>query len=409
MEADQIQEWVRQVSPDYIDDDASSVGSDHEDSDEEQGLPVSIIKRGKTVKLEFLPDDKPSKASPDVERFIFFSTAMNPPSKKLVPIPHRELSFIRIMDTIKKDISWGHMEQGSLPADMEGIDKPLREAFHRLRIAPQSLREKFRTDWDPDDEKYLNKIVYDTNIWATAMDKSASSEITWDVEDEFEHISQIAERGTDCSTWNVSAAAWNTKVWDPLIGLALVPFGRAVSHWDASEARIAKAYMPQNFAGGISSRTHLLFASPSTVNRLMTPPIAISIITATGSENETKANLFVWTAGYFSRLRELAATSASGNCAGITLPVIIITERECTLYLGTDVQGTVRFGRYDSLSINYGFVEYHQMVTIIRWLVVWSLTQFRDWLAEHALYTLDDEAIDDDDAMDDEDEEMRDY
>ncbi|KAM0541902.1 hypothetical protein ACHAPJ_013048 [Fusarium lateritium] len=429
MEADQIQEWVREVSPDYIDDILSSSGSDEEGS-VDGGLPVTIVKSRKTVKLKFLPDDEP------IPRFIAFSAIMRPSYKKLAPIPHREESLSRIMSRAKKEVSRGSMREGPLPTGIEDTVRRVRRACNWSQIAPQPLKERFKDELDPEDTDYLDRLVYDANIWATAIDESASSEITWDLEHEFKVLGQIANRIGDCSIWDVSAATWNTRVWDPLLEIALAPFGRSVSHWDASEARVDKAYIPRTSDGETlephppsfcitldgkqiddAVRYRLPYGTTGTINHTWyTPfqarPVAISIINTIGSVNEAEANLFLWTAGYFAKLRELSATSASANCAGITLPVIVINERAWTLYLGTDYEDKVRFQRLEkSLYANNEIVDAYRIVAVVRWLVVWSLTTFRDWLAEHALYTLHDEVILDDNAEDceDEDEEMDDY
>ncbi|KPM44127.1 Phenol 2-monooxygenase [Neonectria ditissima] len=298
--------------------------------------------------------------------------------------------------------------RGDLPADVKSLLNHIKMVGSGRDILPEPVVDMVQASLGLMDPDVTDDNSYSKNLWTVG---NGSDVIDWDVNDEFKTLQKVARRTELCISENVSEASWNTRVHDLLLDVALTPFQGCISHWDVTRAPITKSYLPRHGSGidlqakmvdfcitldGEPTRRqvveHLRSTNHKSINHtdyqpLRFRPIAISIETKTpdGSTEEAKAQLSVWTSAYISRLRELTATSQKAAGLGITLPIINIKGGQWELLLAVDYLDRIEILQVGTIGDTTSVLSCYKLVAAMRWLAVWAVTVFGDWLKNNAL------------------------
>ncbi|KAF4982283.1 hypothetical protein FZEAL_2069 [Fusarium zealandicum] len=250
-------------------------------------------------------------------------------------------------------------KEADLPQDARDLVRCVKQVRRGIAIIPKGKHGEVQSLLTLMEDPLDESNIYDTNMWKT---DDTGADIYWDVDYELKVLQKVAARTEECTSENMSEAAWNARVHEPLLDVALAPFGASVSHWDVTKAAMDKAYLPRHGSGidlqskmvdfcitlGGADMTDAVKGrlKPGTyksINHtdyqpLRFRPIAISIETKTpdGSSQEAKAQLSVWTTAYIARLRQLAGTSDNASGLGITLPIVTVRGGQWELLFAVD-------------------------------------------------------------------------
>ncbi|TWU70675.1 hypothetical protein ED733_001551 [Metarhizium rileyi] len=288
------------------------------------------------------------------------------------------------------------------------------ELFHKSKaasglrsIAPRSAKEGIKARLAPLDSELAENAFYDISHWATEYEV-----VEWDVMDELQTLRKIAHRSQEAGLLNLTEPAWNARVHEPLLDIALEPFGNKLSHWDVTRAAINKQYLGKHQSGGdiqakmvdfcitLSDPTlqqqvwrRLAKASDNhsinhtSTSPLRSQPIVISIETKIpdGSIEEAKAQLSVWVTSHLKRLRTLSGTSQSHIKVNTSLPVVQVNGSMWTLLFLRDGDESVELIETISIGDTKSLVGCYQVVAFLRHLGYWALKIYEPWLYENIL------------------------
>ncbi|KAH7008403.1 hypothetical protein EDB80DRAFT_542121, partial [Ilyonectria destructans] len=226
----------------------------------------------------------------------------------------------------------------------------------------------------------------------------------WNGAEELRILQRIAARSREAVLMNLIEPAWNARVHEPLLDIALEPFGDDVSHWDVTRASINKPYLGKHSSGidlqakmvdfcttlGGKSMTKAVWKrlqtasdshsiNHSSTSPLREHPIAVSIETKApgGSMDEAKAQLSVWVTSHLKRLRTLSGTSKNSNTVAITLPVVEVHGSEWSLLFLKDGDEDIQLIQTAKIGDTKTIVGCYQVVAFLRHLGFWAKTVYR--------------------------------
>ena len=237
---------------------------------------------------------------------------------------------------------------------------------------------------------------------------------------ELHKLRSIKDHARKCLALRRAEAAWNTKVHDPLLELALSRRYTSVNYENAMSARILPCFLPYLITGEVAegkmvdfvlapnldSESELdlaiqnnlveqakqmkssgLVSAHLCVNQtdyppLMRSPAAVTIKTkvAGASLEEGRLQLGIWTAAWHKRMEALGIGGGKPGPPLPTLPLILTHDHEWSLYFAVDrlnrieVFGPMQIGMTDNLPNIY------QLLTVLRFLGAWVDTTFRSWV-----------------------------
>ncbi|RSL87272.1 hypothetical protein CDV31_016284 [Fusarium ambrosium] len=321
--------------------------------------------------------------------------------------PVKDMTDLRL---VEKPIETTMLESlNQLTGDVIDLFHNAKEASESRGIAPHSAREAILADRTPLEPTLTNGTFYDMALWANEHHAEE-----WDATNELKTLKKISQRSREAALLNLTGPAWNARVHEPLLDIALEPFGNKLSHWDVTRASINKPYLGKHQSGGglqaklvdfcitLSAPTlqrdvwsRLARASDShsinhsSTNPLRSQPIAISIETKVvdGLVEEAKAQLSIWVSSHLKRLRTLSSTSQTRMELNTTLPVVQVNGSVWTLLFLIDGEEVVQLVETVTIGDTRSMVGCYQVVAFLRHLGHWALTIFQPWLYENVLKT----------------------
>lgn len=296
-----------------------------------------------------------------------------------------------------------------LTPDVIELFRKSKAASGLRSIAPRSAKEGIMAGLAPLDSELADNTFYDMESWAKEYGVDE-----WDALNELRALKKIADRSQEAGLLNLTEPAWNARVHEPLLDIALEPFGKELSHWDVTRASINKQYLGKHQSGGDLQAKMVDFCitlsdpalqqhvwkrlarasdnhsiNHSSTNPLRPQPIAISIETKVpdGSIEEAKAQLSVWVTSHLKRLRTLSGTSQSHIKVNTSLPVAQVNGSLWTLLFLRDGDETVELIETITIGDTKSVVGCYQVVAFLRHLGHWALTVYKPWLYENVLTT----------------------
>ncbi|KAH6630025.1 hypothetical protein B0J18DRAFT_474646 [Chaetomium sp. MPI-SDFR-AT-0129] len=235
---------------------------------------------------------------------------------------------------------------------------------------------------------------------------------------EFYKVRSIKDRARECLALRRAEAAWNTKVHEPLLELALSRRHTSVICENATSARILPCFLPYLITGEVAKGKMVDFVlAPNLgsgskldiaiqnklielakqrrssgsvsahlcVNQtdyppLMRSPVAVTIETNVAGANleEGRLQLGIWIAAWHRRMEALGVGKPGSQLP--TLPLILTHDHEWSLYFAVDrldkieVFGPMQIGMTDNLPNIY------QLLTVLGFLGAWIDTTFCSWV-----------------------------
>ncbi|KAH6632810.1 hypothetical protein F5144DRAFT_263741 [Chaetomium tenue] len=309
-------------------------------------------------------------------------------------------------------------QTGIYPAEI----RPKVEALYAGHPPPDSVYRKHESGNDQDrmrhdEEHFFDYLPISALFSGTAEGASFQARIA---HAEFYKVRGIKDRARECLALHRAEAAWNTKVHEPLLELALSKRHTSVRCENATSARILPCFLPCLITGEVAegkmvdfvlapnlgSESELDFAIQNKlidlakqmkssglisaqlcVNRtdyppLMRSPAAVTIETkvAGGSLEEGRLQLGIWTAAWHRRMETLGVGGGKAGLQLPTLPLILTHDHEWSLYFAVDrlnkieIFGPMPIGMTDNLPNIY------QLLTVLGFLGAWIDTTFRSWV-----------------------------
>ncbi|KAK3896736.1 hypothetical protein C8A05DRAFT_48346 [Staphylotrichum tortipilum] len=237
---------------------------------------------------------------------------------------------------------------------------------------------------------------------------------------EFYKIRSIKDRARECLALRRAEAAWNAKVHEPLLELALSRRHTSVICENATSARILPCFLPCLITGEVAEgkmvdfvlapdlgsesgldiaiqnklvelakqmRSSGLASAHLCINQtdyppLMRSPAAVTMETkvAGASLEEGRLQLGIWTAAWHRRMEMLGVGGGKPGPQLPTLPLILTHDHEWSLYFAVDrldkieIFGPMQIGMTDNLPNIY------QLLTVLGFLGAWIDTTFRSWV-----------------------------
>ncbi|KAF5023368.1 hypothetical protein F66182_4571 [Fusarium sp. NRRL 66182] len=296
-----------------------------------------------------------------------------------------------------------------LTPDVIGLFRDSKAASGLRGIAPRAAREGIMAGLSPLDSELTESAFYDIGSWVSEHEVGG-----WDAMDELRALRKIADRSQEAGLLNLTEPAWNARVHEPLLDIALEPFGNRLSHWDVTRASVNRQYLGKHQSGGDLQAKMVDFCitlseptlqhdvwkrlarandnhsiNHTSTNPLRSQPIAVSIETKIpdGSIEEAKAQLSVWVTSHLKRLRTLSGTSQSHIKVNPSLPVIQVNGSMWTLFFLKDGDEMVELIETISIGDTKSIVGCYQVVAFLRHLGHWALKVYQPWLYENVLKT----------------------
>ncbi|KAK4137954.1 hypothetical protein BT67DRAFT_447641 [Trichocladium antarcticum] len=237
---------------------------------------------------------------------------------------------------------------------------------------------------------------------------------------EFYKVRSIKDHARECLALRRSEAAWNAKVHEPLLELALSRRHTPVICENATSARILPCFLPCLVTGEVAEgkmvdfvlapdlgaeseldaaiqnklvelakqmKSSGLVSAYLCVNQTDYPPLtrspaAVTIETkiAGASLEEGRLQLAIWTAAWHRRMETLGVGGGKPGPQLPTLPLILTYDHQWSLYFAVDrldkieVVGPMPIGMTDNLPNIY------QLLTVLGFLGAWVDTTFRAWV-----------------------------
>ncbi|KAH6628747.1 hypothetical protein F5144DRAFT_580029 [Chaetomium tenue] len=234
----------------------------------------------------------------------------------------------------------------------------------------------------------------------------------------------LAARNINRETWRCmdgkySEAAWNSRVHEPLLDLALFRHGPHVGYVNATSAKIRPAFMPSlstgkaiaegkmvdfvmtrclDYKDPVAADAELDVAIraklqrqpdswPLTVNQtdytpLTRSPVAVAIGTKAlaldASMEEGRVQFAVWTAAWHRRMEALGIGNR-GQTPLPTLPLILTMGHEWTLYFACDRGTTIEILRAMDIGSTNDLEGVYKLLDVLRLLADWIDDVFYQW------------------------------
>ncbi|KAI5455751.1 hypothetical protein BGZ63DRAFT_325613, partial [Mariannaea sp. PMI_226] len=312
--------------------------------------------------------------------------------------PVKSMLDLRLAEKPMETIILDTLDQ--LPPNATALFASSLDASQCRNIIPHCMRERVqaaKSILDPalDAESHY----YDIQSWA----ESHSAKV-WDAVEELRTLQKIAARSREAELMSLTEPAWNARVHEPLLDVALEPFGDSVSHWDVTRASINKPYLGKHSSGAelqakmvdfcitlngksmakavwkrleTASDNHSI--NHSSTSPLREHPIAISIETKApgGSRDEAKAQLSVWVTSHLKRLRTLSGPSKNLNTVAIALPVVEVHGGEWSLLFLRDGDEDIQLIQTVKIGDTKSIVGCYQVVAFLRHLGFWATSVYR--------------------------------
>ncbi|RSL52089.1 hypothetical protein CEP54_011110 [Fusarium duplospermum] len=298
--------------------------------------------------------------------------------------PVKDMTDLRLAEKPMETIILESLSQ--LTGDVIDLFHNAKDASESRGIAPHSAREAILADRTPLEPTLTNDTFYDMAMWA----KEHHAE-EWDATTELKTLKKISQRSREAALLNLTEPAWNARVHEPLLDIALEPFGNKLSHWDVTRASINKPAptLQRDVWSRLARASDSHSINHSSTNPLRSQPIAISIETKVvdGSVEEAKAQLSIWVSSHLKRLRTLSSTSQTRMELNTTLPVIQVNGSVWTLLFLIDGEEVVQLVETVTIGDTRSVVGCYQVVAFLRHLGQWALTIFQPWLYENVLKT----------------------
>lgn len=314
--------------------------------------------------------------------------------------PVKNMADLRLAEKPVETVLLRTKEQ--LPRDVELLFRRSKEIRAGHDIVPRDVEEAITAALTLADDPISSGSIYDTHEWSTQH-----SLAVWDSSEELRTLRRIVDRTAVCSLENVSEAAWNTRVHDLILDIALEPYGDHVSHWDVTRALINKPYLTKHGTGPSLQAKMVDFCialggteitipvrqklktckdyhsiNHTSYQALRDRPIGVSIETKTpeGSDQQAKAQLSVWSTSHLKRLRTLAVMVGTNEVLDLTLPVVTVYGSEWNLYFIRDCDDKVELIEAISIGNTKSLVGCYKVVAFIRELANWTIQVYEPWL-----------------------------
>ncbi|RMJ02219.1 hypothetical protein CDV36_015511 [Fusarium kuroshium] len=157
--------------------------------------------------------------------------------------PVKDMTDLRLAEKPIGTIMLESLSQ--LTGDVIDLFHNAKEASESRGIAPHSAREAILADRTPLEPTLTNGTFYDMALWANEHHAEE-----WDATNELKTLKKISQRSREAALLNLTEPAWNARVHEPLLDIALEPFGNKLSHWDVTRASINKPYLGKHQSGG---------------------------------------------------------------------------------------------------------------------------------------------------------------
>ncbi|AEO60307.1 hypothetical protein MYCTH_116679 [Thermothelomyces thermophilus ATCC 42464] len=315
--------------------------------------------------------------------------------------------------------SLSHSSAASIVSDRQDRSS---KALYPGRPPPDSVYRKPEGGNDKDgmgqdEERFFDYLPLSALFAGTAEGASFQARIA---HAEFYKVRSIKDHARECLALRRAEAAWNAKVHEPLLELALSRRHTSVICENATSARILPCFLPCLITGEVAegkmvdfvlapdlgSESELdiaiqnklvelakqmkssgLVSAQLCINQTDYPPLtrspaAVTIETkVTGASlEEGRLQLGVWIAAWHSRMEMLGVGGGKPGPQLPTLPLVLTHDHVWSLYFAVDrldkieVFGPMHIGMTDNLPNIY------QLLTVLRLLGAWIDTTFRSWV-----------------------------
>ncbi|KAH6881082.1 hypothetical protein B0T10DRAFT_494766 [Thelonectria olida] len=327
--------------------------------------------------------------------------------------------------TLKKPVEYVALEDNAtaqLPADVQPLYNRIYEiTVEHERFLPHNAREEISTT--------IGRKIKDGWFTKPKVGESDEDDV---VENEGECLSEseasaelqalkkIESAARDSMRLGRSESAWNLEVHGPLLDLALSRHRCVVKEY-VTTAQIAPAFIPPTGGGGnlvagkmvdfvlvlapdsepssvhdiemVNLIRRAVLAQPGStqyINQTQYPPvqfrpISVSIETkASGSAEEGKVQLGVWSAAWHQRMRTLldSARSTDEERRIITLPLLLAVEHEWKLLYACDRGDRIEILQDMSVGDTKTIVGMYTVMAVLDELAKWSTSVFREWIVD---------------------------
>ncbi|KAH8662647.1 hypothetical protein BGZ61DRAFT_368597 [Ilyonectria robusta] len=325
---------------------------------------------------------------------------------------------------LEKPIEYVALEDDAaaqLPADMQSLYNRIYEiTVEHDRFLPQNAREdvqsilrrNIRDDW------FMSADAGEANADDVAQNEGEQH----DASAELQALKKIESAARDSMRLGRSEGAWNIEVHGPLLDLALSRH-RCVMKEYVTTSQIAPAFIPPTTGGGnlvtgkmvdfvlvlapddehssvadtkFANLIHrTVLAQPGGVqyiNQTQYPPlqfrpISVSIETkASGSAEEGKLQLGVWSAAWHQRMRALLNSGATKSTDGerriITLPLLLVVGHEWKIFFACDRGDHIDIVGDMSIGDTKNIIGLYTVMAVLAELARWSTSVFGEWITD---------------------------
>jgi hypothetical protein len=288
------------------------------------------------------------------------------------------------------------------------------EALYTGHPPPDSVYRKPEGELGQEQEALFLYLPLSALFSGTEEDLSFQTRIAYS---ELYKVRSIKDHARECLALHRAEPAWNSKVHEPLLELALSRRYSSVLCENATSARILPCFLPYLITGEVAEGKMVDFvlapslaANPTVdcaiqnklvelakqmkpsgphlcVNQTDYPPlirsptaVAIETKVAGASVEEGRLQLGIWTAAWHKRMEKLGVGGGKPGPQLPTLPLILTHDHEWSLYFAVDrldkieILGPMQIGMTDNLPNIY------QLLTVLGFLGVWIDTTFRSWV-----------------------------
>ncbi|KAK7428346.1 hypothetical protein QQZ08_005103 [Neonectria magnoliae] len=352
----------------------------------------------------------------------------------------------------------------SLPQNVHSLFTSVKRAAAGVGIVPAGIEQRFVRRLRATDDELLPHNLYQ-HVDLENASASRRQRLPETIAACRRELSVLASATAATREWmaeNVSEAAWHSLVHTPLLNIAIngpadpddyddddpdaeennvnqTRGARSVSFWDITSARPHGAYLPRNAGGNVleakmvnfclavsdldvqaAARRTLQASIASSTQDLVIDrsinytdyepltlrPVSISIETeaSNGGTQEGKAQLAVWVATHFERLRALqsfkrrqdrdaqrdecdhgGAPSLEDEVIAMALPLLLISGSRWRLFFALDQRDTIDVLETITIGDTDTLLGCYRVVAALRELAAWSETTFRTWLMKEVL------------------------
>ncbi|KAK7398607.1 hypothetical protein QQX98_012016 [Neonectria punicea] len=365
---------------------------------------------------------------------------------------------------LKPIVQQSFSSMNSLPQNVHSLFTSVKRAAAGFGVVPAEIGDRFVRRLRATDDELLPHNLYEhVNLEdASAPRRRRLPETIAACRRELSVLAGVTGTTREWMAENVSEAAWHSLVHGPLLNIAIngpadpddyddddtdaeegdvnqTRGARSVSFWDITSARTHAAYLPRNAGGNplegkmvdfcltvsdldvqAAARRTLqasiaAFTQDSLIDHsinhtdyepLTLRPVSISMETeaSNGGTQEGKAQLSVWAATHFARLRALksfkrrqdrdaqrdecyhgGAPSPEDEAISMALPLLLTSGSRWRLFFALDRRDTIAVLETITIGDTDTLIGCYKVVAALRDLAAWSETTFRTWLMKEVL------------------------